>query len=94
MDNIVRINKEYNFLYTEFIDKNIYILPKNEFFPENKTFVFIGKMKFKHKIKRIQPVSTTSDGHLFCFTPKILGIYNLEVYEDKDLLDTLKIEVI
>ncbi len=94
MDGVIELNKEYIFLYPFFTDKNIYILPKNHLFPESKNFVFIGRMKFRYKIKKLQPMSTSSDGHRFSFTPKILGVYNLEVYEGNDLLDTIKVEVI
>jgi hypothetical protein len=94
MSDKVKINEEYQFSYPALSKDDLYVLAKNEFFPENKTFVFIGKMKFKHKIKKLKPMSTSDDGHLFCFIPRILGIYNLEVYEGKNLLDTLKVEVI
>lgn len=94
MDNIVELNKEHTFLYDKFIDKDIYILPKNEYFPENKTFIFIGKMKFRHKVKKLKPMSTTGAGHLFCFVPKLLGKYELQVYEGNNILDSIQVEVL
>jgi hypothetical protein len=90
----VSLNKEYKFTYLGAFDDDVYVLAKNEFFLQNKTFIFMGQMKFKYKIPKLIPISYSSNRHFFLFKPKLLGNYLLEVYKNGIHIDTLNIEVV
>lgn len=94
MLDTAKLNQEYLFSYPASVGKDIYVLAKNEFLLKNKTFVFMGEMKFKYKISRIIPMSYSEDKYIFLFKPKLLGNYLLEVFIDKIHVDTLNLEVV
>jgi hypothetical protein len=90
----VYLNEEYKFTYPGAFDDDVYVLAKNKFLLQNKTFVFVGDMKFKYKIPKIKPVSYCDNKHFFLFIPKLLGGYLLEVYKDNIHIETMNIEVV
>lgn len=94
MSDKVRLNQEYEFSYPALSEDHIYVLAKNEFLLQNKTFILMGEMKFKYKILKIIPMSYSSNRHFFLFKPKLLGTYLLEVYKNNLHIDTLNLEVI
>jgi hypothetical protein len=95
---IFKTQRERKDLLNSFLDISIfdelYVLAKNEFFLQNKTFIFMGQMKFKYKIPKLIPISYSSNRHFFLFKPKLLGNYLLEVYKNGIHIDTLNIEVV